>query len=329
MSGDFQSSSAVGQKTESHPPAEPPPACLACGGGAFLEKSIVSQDKALSAEGDHTVFICADCGSGTTMPYVAEEDLGALYEGDYGSFQDLAFPRGLGWLLALARWTADTIYHRNTPASSMSGRTGDLLEVGCGAGRVGESYIARGWKVVGIEPSPLAAELAGSRGLDVSVGTLGGFDSPGASYDAVMFRHALEHVVAPRDDLKRAFELLRPGGSLLIEIPNFGCWQVRVFGPDWFALGVPTHRSHFTDAGLRRAAEDAGFEVVKTNTGTSPVTLLASVQYKLFDRWLASGKIANSATSIAMLGLFPVSWTVNKLCGSGDVLRMVAVKPSS
>src|SRR5262249_9199875 len=160
-----------------------------------------------------------------------------------------------------------------------------------------ESYIKRGWKVTGVEPSPLAAQMARKRGLKVFEGSLRGFSERDGRFDAVLFRHSLEHVVEPRDDLAAAFGYLRPGGTLIVELPHFGCWQARVFRDRWFALGVPTHRSHFTDAGLRHAAQDAGFDVVKTNTGSSPVTLAASVQYKLFDRWVPRGKLANLAAS--------------------------------
>ena len=52
---------------------------------------------------------------------------------------------------------------------------GRVLDLGCGAGRVGLHLQSRGHDVVGIDVSPLAVEIAGQRGLaDVRLGTLDG-----------------------------------------------------------------------------------------------------------------------------------------------------------
>jgi hypothetical protein len=42
----------------------------------------------------------------------------------------------------------------------------------------------------------------------------------------------------------RAFELLRPGGLLVLAVPNFESWQARLLRPRWFALDVPRHLVH-------------------------------------------------------------------------------------
>ena len=50
---------------------------------------------------------------------------------------------------------------------------GRVLDLGCGAGRVGLHLQSRGHEVVGIDVSPLAVEIAQRRGLvDVRLGTL-------------------------------------------------------------------------------------------------------------------------------------------------------------
>ena len=81
-----------------------------------------------------------------------------------------------------------------------------------------------------------------------------------ATYDAAVFRHSLEHVTDPVGALRRVRKALRPGGLVLISVPNFGCWQRRRFGSRWHHLDLPRHRVHFTHAGLERALEKAGFD---------------------------------------------------------------------
>lgn len=277
--------------------------------------------------GEFSVFRCSDCGSGTTSPFIAEEDLGSLYEGVYAPFAEYNLPRGLGWLLKLARKGFDAFSNRFSIAAELSGEPGQLLEVGCGMGRFGETFIDRGWSVTGVEPSPIAAEHASQRGLKMHVGTLKTFPKPDQKFDAVLFRHSLEHVVFPREELKEIGELLKPGGKLLVEVPNFGCWQVDSFKGDWFNLSVPMHRTHFTQAGLRAAAEDAGFTVKKLKAKTGALTIPASLEHRIVGRWLHRGQFSTLLLSIGSFVLLPITKTIDALRGGGDILILVAEQP--
>ena len=59
---------------------------------------------------------------------------------------------------------------------------------------------------------------------------------------------------------QNAYSLLKPGGFLCIEVPNFnGIWRV-IFGRYWLPLLMPQHLFHFTPDSLQRVAEKAGFE---------------------------------------------------------------------
>lgn len=43
-------------------------------------------------------------------------------------------------------------------------------------------------------------------------------------------------------------------------VPNCQSWEFRAFGPNWYALQVPTHLSHFTPRSLSRLLVGAGFD---------------------------------------------------------------------
>ena len=53
---------------------------------------------------------------------------------------------------------------------------------------------------------------------------------------------------------------LRPGGLVLITVPNFAWWQRRRFGNRWYHLDLPRHRVHLTPKGSEphSDAQDSG-----------------------------------------------------------------------
>lgn len=98
-----------------------------------------------------------------------------------------------------------------------------VLDVGCGAGRLGEAIKARqGAEVTGLERDPEAARQAESRLDRVIVGDVEASppDFPPGSFDAVVCGDVLEHLRDPDALLRRVRAWLRPGGCLVASVPN-------------------------------------------------------------------------------------------------------------
>ena len=146
------------------------------------------------------------------------------------------------------------------------------------------------------------------------------------AYDAVVFRQSLEHVLEPVADIGRAHRTLRPGGVLIVSVPNFGSWQRRRFGSAWFHLDLPRHRSHFDAGSLRGVLARSGFVEVETSTSTTPVGLPASIQYAIAGRCLFPDGLSLRAAVAACALLMPLTWLANRLAGEGDVLHTVGRK---
>ena len=130
-----------------------------------------------------------------------------------------------------------------------------LIDVGCGRG----DFLARmktlGWNVLGIEPDPVSSDIARARGIPVFNGTLGDARLDGDTADEISMNHVLEHVYDPLSLLKECCRVLRPGGRLVLHIPNIASLGHRIFGRHWAALEPPRHFFHFSprsiDAVLR------------------------------------------------------------------------------
>jgi SAM-dependent methyltransferase len=67
----------------------------------------------------------------------------------------------------------------------------------------------------------------------------------------------------PIQALRHAKKLLRPGGLLVVAVPNSDSLQARIFGPFWFHLDIPRHYFHFGMNSLKAALNDLGFRVVQ------------------------------------------------------------------
>ncbi|MCP9212511.1 class I SAM-dependent methyltransferase [Streptomyces sp. NEAU-Y11] len=82
------------------------------------------------------------------------------------------------------------------------------------------------------------------------------------SYDAVSMYHYLEHSTDPRAELRAARRALRPGGHLLIEVPDAECLFARLFGRWWLPWLQPQHLHFVPVANLRAELSRLGFTVV-------------------------------------------------------------------
>ena len=301
--------------------------CAACGGPLDERPVLRSFDRLYGASGDYLVAICPACGSGRTLPLVSSDELGGLYPSQYDAHGLPANPV----LRRLATKLFERRYRRalaSEPFSALAERpAGRLLDVGSGRGDLGVVLGRLGWRVTGLEPSPEAVAEARKRGLESEPVTLTAGPPRADDYDAVVFSHSLEHVVEPFEDLSIAHRLLRPGGLVLITLPNFGSWQARRFGSRWFHLDLPRHRTHFTERGLEALLRRTGFSGIRLATSTSADGLPMSVQYRVLGhRRLAAGA-GRYASIAAALVLVPVTVAADKVAGAGDLLHAVAEKP--
>lgn len=125
---------------------------------------------------------------------------------------------------------------------------GRLLDIGCGNGRL--LWVARraGWQVKGLELSPDMARYAAERtGADISSGDFLSSEAKPEdreAFDVVSLRHVLEHLPYPLVAMEKIRALLKPGGHLLVEMPNIEGWSKR-----WVRFSVKSglHRRRFAE----------------------------------------------------------------------------------
>ncbi len=145
-----------------------------------------------------------------------------------------------------------------------------ILDVGCGAGRLGASIKARQQAhVTGVELNPKAAAIASTQLDDVQVANLeiDTLDFADGQFDCVICADILEHLRQPDVVLKKIRRWLSPSGSLIVSVPNVrnhtvihsllaGNWTYESAG-----LLDADHVRFFTRRELEKLLFRAGFEV--------------------------------------------------------------------
>ena len=211
-----------------------------------------------------TVVRCRDCGGFYTSPTLVPRDNPYSDEtaAEYFHRHDAEGKREDGRRLARR-------------ASAIAGRTGALLEIGCGRGDLLQGARDEGWDVYGVEMTPAFADEAERKGVRVERGPAEEarlLDE--RRFDAIFFAAVLEHLYRPVEVLRRARAALVPGGALFVDVPNegslamaLGHLYMRARGRDWSVNLSPTfspfHVVGFTPRSLRRVLAGSGFEVVE------------------------------------------------------------------
>ena len=152
-----------------------------------------------------------------------------------------------------------------------------ILDLGCSGGLFAERARAAGHHVVGVDYMEIPGVRERTDEFHVADLEKGLPPEVGTSYDVVVAGDVIEHLTKPVEVLKSIREVLRPGGQLLLSVPNFGHWYPRfrvvtgTFGYDRRGILDNTHLRFFTRATLRRAVRSAGFDILEESATGLPL----------------------------------------------------------
>ena len=166
---------------------------------------------------------CADCAVVYVSPRLKDECLEKLYNNQYYSeiYGKSMIPVfEVRKELIGARKTDQTLAHLPNAKKSL-----DVLDIGCGVGEVIDVFKDRGHKCTAIEVNPIAVDWLKKKGISVFADSFDRFPEEN-KFDVIMAWGVVEHVVNPKDFLKKVQRQLKPGGVFASEVPSGQCLTV-------------------------------------------------------------------------------------------------------
>jgi 2-polyprenyl-3-methyl-5-hydroxy-6-metoxy-1,4-benzoquinol methylase len=209
--------------------------------------------------------MCDACGHVFTNPAPTEADLNAYYSTKYrAEYKGVLTPKRKHVLRAGFR-----ALERLDRLKPFLPAPATVLDVGAGGGEFAFLLKTAGYDVRGIEPNAgYAAYAQQSYGLDIQATTLEHADFAPHQFDAITMHHVFEHLLDVRGSLSKLRGWLKPGGLMIIEVPNVASW-----------FHAPRRRFHaahlhtFNATGLADLLSDTGFVVENLVTTAGPMHL--------------------------------------------------------
>ena len=211
-----------------------------------------------------------------TSPAPDKGDLPKYYESDaYISHTD----SGKGLMAYLyQKVKARALRKKVKLISQQNNGVGSLLDVGAGTGAFLEAASKKGWKISGVEPNAQARKIAKGRGIDLSPS----MDSLAKEqFDVLTLWHVLEHLPDLDEAVHKITQLVKPGGVLIVAVPNYKSYDAQHYKEFWAAYDVPRHLWHFSKASMKRLfSKDFRFVRAKPMLFDSFYVSLLSEKYK-------------------------------------------------
>ncbi len=159
----------------------------------------------------------------------------------------------------------------------------EWLDAGCGTGVLARALAAAGCRVTGVDASWAMIQAAGNLKSDRDhasvddpvfqvIETIEKLDFPGSSFDGIVCSSVLEYVGDPNRAVSEFYRVLRPGGLLLVSVPNkvsllrtiekvSYAILMKCFGIGWPAY-LAFSRHSYTSESFSRLLRDNSFTVL-------------------------------------------------------------------
>ncbi len=212
----------------------------------------------------YRICCCKRCNAVYMNPRPTREELSKVYNEDY-------LQKNCYDIESVNEKRINEIYPQKIHVLKKYKPFGRLLDVGAGIG--GFIYLAKkeGYDAEGWDPSNSEVALAKKKyNIDLKCGILSESSYSPETFDIIHMHHVLEHVPNPTESLRLIFNLLKPEGYFLFEVPNDFRSSVfyynrlkKFFGKDTSFVKPSIHHLYFYDyCTVIKYAKKIDFEII-------------------------------------------------------------------
>lgn len=304
-------------------------ACDTCGADdTRLVATAIDHEYPDTTDDEFTFVQCTRCNLIYLNPRPAVSELPTIYPPNYFAF-DLADTGDAGSKLSVKGISHHFEKRRFRKLLSQAailddGRTLSVFDVGCGDGfslDLFRDVLGPDTLTAGVEMSDAAALRASERGHNVVAGLFEETDLDNQTFDVIFSSHVIEHVASPSAFLDKIHNMLRPDGVVILDTPNVGSTQRKLFGRYWGGWHTPRHWNLYDDQTLTVLAQNRGFTVSRIMFMPINIFWIWGFHSALFARhrkladalFDPAGISKRGFTGVALVGFFQVVEMAMKL----------------
>ncbi len=207
---------------------------------------------------NYSIIKCVKCNHVQLFPIPSKKNEKQFYDEE---LQNSAIKKDFK-ISEIRKNSSFDIERRTNSIRKLITKNSKILEIGSGDGFFLEKMYDNGYNITGIEISKQRRErskkITKAKILDQDFSQeIKDLDK----FDLIVLFHVLEHIHEPKNFLKNISKLLNSNGKIVVEVPNYNDFQIRVNKSYKNWQHQRAHIHYFTPKILKKIFRESGFKV--------------------------------------------------------------------